>query len=233
MRGTGRRQRYSPSVDRLFQPLSTYEIVGLVIPGSLAVAGVYLALFGLPGDVSATAALGLVLVFYVAGHLVQALTGIWRLSQLWTRRPKQWRLRPSKTPEPYRTEQLVDAGGNPYGAELMGLLSRNVARRGWPPLEDEPRAQLVTLVRAQLRHETADVRAESLLSMYFLSDGLAAASFVVFLVCSADAIAECDWRRAVGAAGAVLALLLFNRRRSEYNRRYADHVWADFAVLPD
>jgi hypothetical protein len=76
MRGTGRRQRYSPSVDRLFQPLSTYEIVGLVIPGSVAVAGVYLALFGSPGDVSATAAFGLVLVFYVAGHLVQALTGI-------------------------------------------------------------------------------------------------------------------------------------------------------------
>jgi hypothetical protein len=220
-------------VDRLFQPLSTYEIVGLVIPGSVAVGGVYLALFGSPGDVSATAALGLVLVFYVAGHLVQALTSIWRLSQLWTRRPTHWRLRRSDTPEPYRTEQLVDASGKPYGTELMGLLSRKVARHEWPPLEHEPRAQVVTLVRAELRHQKADARAESLLSMYFLSDGLAAASFVVFLVCAADALVECDWRRAVAAAGAFLALLLFNRRRSEYNSRYADHVWADFAVLPD
>jgi hypothetical protein len=181
----------------------------------------------MPHDVTAAGAFALILVFYVVGHAIQGLAGVGWVRRVWTRLPWNW-FRPEP---PFRTEMLTDASGDPYGTELMELLEARIARRGWPALKSTPRRQLVSLVRAELRLRAADARAESLLSMIFLSEGLAAAGAIGVVALVVDGAAECDWRRWAASAGVLIGIVLVNRRRDEYDRRYADHVWADFAAL--
>jgi hypothetical protein len=206
-------------VENILGRLSLFEFVGVLIPGSVAVGGSYWAFAGMPHEVGASAVLALVLVFYVAGHLTQALLRIPFAGKLLGQRAKP------------RTTRLIDSSDTPYSDAFRTLLSKKAQSRGWPDLASEP-ARVIALARAELRAKNLDARAETMLAMHFLFLGLQVASVVVTTSCLLSLIDEFHWSRIGVAAGAAVAAVLFHRRGNDYDRYYADHVWSDFAALP-
>lgn len=200
--------------------LSLFEFVGVVIPGAVAVGGSYAVLAGRPGDIGAVEALGLVLVFYVVGHLLQALLRVPLIGALISPRREM------------RSTRLVDAGDKQFSDAFRALLASKVKARGWPELAAEP-GRVFALARAELRATKRDDRAEMLLAMHFLGLGLSVASFVVAVSAVVALIDDFEWDRLLVGVAAAAACLLFHRRADDYDRYYADHVWADFAVLAD
>jgi hypothetical protein len=207
-------------VDNILGRLSLFEFVGVLIPGAVAVGGSYWAFASMPHDVGASAVLALLLVFYVAGHLMQALLRVPFADKL---------VGPRVEP---RTTRLVDAGDKRYSHAFLELLVKKASARGWPDPATEP-GRVIALARAELRAKKLDARAETMLAMHFLALGLAVACCVVAFSCLLALIDDFRWSRLGVAGGAVAAAWLFRRRADDYDRYYADHVWADFAALPD
>src|SRR5262249_23768372 len=143
-------------------------------PGAVAVSGAYYAVAGLPPDPSTAVVLGLVVLFYIAGNVVQGAAVFWE-ARYWQRTggwPSAPRLAP-KDPKAY------DAG-------LRELIQAKLDKLTGTDTSMLPVGEKFALARAELRRQNQDVRSESFNSIYGLSRGLVSAGVLVVafaLVC--------------------------------------------------
>lgn len=206
-------------MDRLFSLFSLYDFVTYIFTGAALLAGVVWAVSGVPSEPGATAALGLVVASYIAGHLVQALAVLWE-REWWGRIRGGW---------PSALRMMPDAR-QAYQPEFRELVLRGLsANRGSDIVKLTPARQFA-LARADLRARGEDVRAETMNALYAFSRGLATAGIVLgvtFVV---------DWRvSGSGAAGvaaivAAVTALLFLYRFDRFGFFFADQVWQDYAA---
>src|SRR4051794_20728286 len=64
-------------METLFSLLGLYQLLGVMLPGAVAAAGTYYAVAGLPPDPSTAAVLGIVVLFYIVGNVIQGVAVVW------------------------------------------------------------------------------------------------------------------------------------------------------------
>jgi hypothetical protein len=208
-------------METLFSLLGLYQLSALILPGAVGVSGGYYAISGLPPDPSTAAVLGLVVLFYVAGNVIQGAAVTWE-SRYWTRSggwPSARRMTPND-PKAYEVpfQELINA-------KLDAVVGTGTANL--------PVGKKFALARAELRRQAQDTRSESFNSIYGLSRGLVSAGVLVLavmLVCAAvDHARHRDLIAAAVVAACIVPVFLRFQRFSYY---FADQVWQDFAALP-
>jgi hypothetical protein len=91
---------------------------------------------------------------------------------------------------------------------------------------------MFAVARAELRAKQFDGRAELMNTMYGLRRGLATSAALLTPSFIATGIHMEGWARlgiAIGVMG--VAVILYVRRATRYNNRFADQVWHDFAAV--
>lgn len=208
-------------METLFSMLGLYQLSALVLPGAVAVSGTYYAVAGRPHDPSTSAVLGLLILFYVVGNVVQGAAVVWE-GQYWKR--SGW---PS-------TRRMTPTDPKAYDTKLRELIQTKLDKLVGSDTSALPVGAKFALARAELRHQNQDVRAESFNSIYGLSRGLVSAGIlvvVVALVCLSIGHADHrNWIVAVVIGACTVPVFLRFQRFSFY---FADQVWQDFAALPD
>jgi hypothetical protein len=207
-------------METLFSMLGLYQLSALLLPGAVAVSGTYYAVAGVPPDPSTAAVLGLVVLFYVAGNVIQGAAVVWE-GWYWDRlgRPSTRRMTPNdeKAYDPALRELIQTKLNALVGSDTSAL----------------PVGERFAFARAELRRQNQDVRSESFNSIYGLSRGLISAGVlvvVVGLVCVIVGHAtHRNWIMAAVVGACVIPVFLRFVRFSFY---FADQVWRDFAALP-
>src|SRR5947208_459108 len=69
-------------METIFSLLGLYQLSALVLPGAVGTAGVYYAVSGLPPDPSTAGVLALIVLFYIAGNVIQGAAVAWE-SRYW------------------------------------------------------------------------------------------------------------------------------------------------------
>lgn len=208
-------------METLFSLLGLYQLLGVMLPGAVAVGGTYYAVSGLPPDPSAGALLGLVILFYLAGNVVQGAAVVWE-GPYWARTggwPSVRRLSPGD-PKAY---------AEPFRALIVARLDALTAvQTATIPIADQ-----FGLARAELRRQGQDDRAESFNAIYGLSRGLVTGAAVVGVANIACVVTGHDSGRNLLAFGtvALCTVPVFHRFR-RFSYYFADEVWRDFAALP-
>src|SRR4051812_28965804 len=64
-------------METLFSMLGLYQLSALILPGAVGVTGAYYAIAGRPHDPSTAGLLGLLVLFYVAGNVIQGAAVVW------------------------------------------------------------------------------------------------------------------------------------------------------------
>jgi hypothetical protein len=208
-------------METLFSMLGLYQLSALILPGAVAVSGAYYAIAGVPPDPSTAAVLGLVVLFYVAGNVVQGAAVVWE-SRYW-KRAGGW---PSE-------RRMTPSDAKAYDATLRELIQAKLDTLVGSDTSALPVGEKFALARAQLRRQSQDARSESFNSIYGLSRGLVSAGVVVVvvaLVCmTVGHASHRNWITAVIVGACVVPVFLRFQRFSFY---FADQVWKDFAALP-
>lgn len=208
-------------MDTLFSMLGLYQLAALVLPGAIGVTGVYYAVAGVPPNPSTAAVLGLLLLFYVAGNVVQGAAVVWE-AWYW-KRSGGW---PS-------TRRMTQNDSKAYDGVLRALIQTKLDKLTGSDASALPVGEKFALARAELRRQGQDVRSESFNSIYGLSRGLVTAGAVVVLVTLVCLIAghatHRNWILAVVVGVCMAPVFLRFQRFSFY---FADQVWRDFAALP-
>jgi hypothetical protein len=209
-------------METLFSMLGLYQLSALVLPGAVSVTGAYYAVVGRPHDPSTAGVLGLLVLFYVAGNVIQGAAVFWE-ERYW-KRSGGW-------PSARRMTRADTKAYEPPLQELIGRKLDAVAGSDTSALSVEDK---FALARAELRRQNQDVRSESFNSIYGLSRGLVSAGALVVgvaLVCViAGHASHRNW--IVALIVGVCALPVF-RRFVRFSFYFADQVWHDFAALPE
>jgi hypothetical protein len=208
-------------MESLFSLLGLYQLLAVTLPGAVATAGTYYAVAALPPDPSAAAVIGLIVLFYIAGNVVQGVAVLWE-SWYW-RRAGGW---PSM-------RRMTADDPTAYAPAFRDLIQARLDRLAGADTAAIPVADRFALARAELRRQSQDVRAESLNAIYGLSRGLVTSAVLVVVVMLACAAVGTDAQRNLIAAaivtGSAVAVFVRFRRFGFY---LADQVWRDFAALP-
>jgi hypothetical protein len=208
-------------METLFSMLGLYQFSALMLPGAVAVSGAYYAIAGKPPDPSTAALLGLVVLFYIAGNVVQGVAVLWE-SRYW-KKAGGW---PS-------ARRMTPGDAMAYDDGLRDLIQTKLDKLVGSDTSALPVGKKFALARAELRRLGQDVRAESFNSIYGLSRGLVSAGVlvvVVALVCEiVGHAAHRNWIMGAIALTCVVPVFVRFRRFSFY---FADQVWQDFAALP-
>ncbi len=207
-------------METLFSMLGLYQLSALVLPGAVAVSGAYYAVAGIPPDPSTAVVLGLVVLFYIAGNVVQGAAVIWE-ARYWKR--SGW---PS-------VRRMTPDDAKAYDAALRQLIQTKLDTLVGSDTSALPVGEKFALARAELRRQSQDVRSESFNSIYGLSRGLVSAGVLVVVVGLVCVIvghaAHRNWIMAVVVGSCVVTVFVRFVRFSYY---FADQVWRDFAALP-
>lgn len=207
-------------MDSLFSILGLYQLSALVFPGAVISGGAYYAIAGLPPDLSTAAVLGAIVVFYIAGNVVQGAAVLWET--VYWRRTGGW---PS-------IRRMTPGDDRAYDDGLRALIQGKLDRLVGAPTNAIPVLDRFGLARAELRRQGQDGRSEAFNAIYGLSRGLATAGAVTALVMVVCAIVGHDARRNLIAtaivAVSVIAIMVRFRR---FSFHFADQVWRDFAAL--
>ena len=175
---------------------------------------------GLPPDPSTAAVLGLIVLFYVVGNVIQGASVVWE-SWYWALAggwPSTRRITPGD----------AEAYDEPFRALIRSKLDEVV---GSPTTALQP-ADAFGLARAVLRKQGQDARAESFNAIYGLNRGLVTAGAIILVVLLVSAMIGDEAERNLIAAaivGASLAFVLIRFRRFSFY--FADQVWRDFVAL--
>jgi hypothetical protein len=207
-------------METLFSMLGLYQLSALVLPGAVAVAGAYYAVAGVPPDPSTAAVLGLLVLFYIAGNVVQGAAVVWE-AWYW-KQSGGW---PS-------TRRMTPNDPKAYNAALRQLIQTKLDKVVGSDTSALPIGEKFALARAELRQQSQDVRSESFNSIYGLSRGLVSAGALVVLVALVCVIAghamHRNWILALVVGVCAVPVFLRFQRFSVY---FADQVWRDFAAL--
>lgn len=208
-------------METLFSLLGLYQLLAVALPGAVAAGGAYYAVAGLPSDPSAAAVIGLIVLFYIAGNVIQGVAVLWE-SPYW-RRAGGW---PS-------TRRMTASDSQAYDPAFRGLIKGRLDRLTGTDTAAIPVAEKFGLARAELRRQSQDSRAESFNAIYGLSRGLVTSAALLVVVMLACAVAGTHAQRNVIAAFivAACAVPVFVRFR-RFGFYFADQVWRDFAALP-
>jgi hypothetical protein len=208
-------------VETLFSMLGLYQLSALVLPGAVAVSGAYYAVAGIPPDPSTAVVLGLAVLFYIAGNVVQGAAVAWE-AWYW-KRSGGW---PS-------SRRMTPSDAKAYDAVLGQLIQTKLDALAGSDTSALPVEAKFALARAELRRQGQDVRSESFNSIYGLSRGLVSAGVLVVAVALVCVIvghaAHRNWIMALVVGASVVPVFVRFKRFSFY---FADQVWRDFAALP-
>jgi hypothetical protein len=208
-------------METLFSLLGLYQLSALILPGAVGVTGVYYAIAGVPPDPSTAAVLGLVVLFYVAGNVIQGAAVVWE--GLYWKQVGGWPSIRRMTPDDPKA----------YDVSLRELIQAKLDALVGSDTSTLPIGDRFALARAELRREAQDVRSESFNSIYGLSRGLVSAGVVVVVVGLVCAIVghavHRDLIMVAIVADCVVPVFVRFERFSFY---FADQVWKDFAALP-
>jgi hypothetical protein len=208
-------------METLFSMLGLYQLSALMLPGAVGVSGAYYAVAGKPHDPSTAALLGLVVLFYIAGNVVQGIAVLWE-GRYWKAAggwPSVRRMTPgdTKTYDPTLRELIQTKLDALIGSDTSAL----------------PVGKKFALARAELRRQSQDVRSESFNSIYGLSRGLVSAGALVVVIAFVCVIlghaAHRNWIMGAIVLACVVPVYVRFVRFSFY---FADQVWQDFAALP-
>lgn len=208
-------------METLFSLLGLYQILGVMLPGAVAAAGTYYAVAGLPPDPSTAAVLGIAVLFYIVGNVIQGVAVVWE-APYWTR-TGGW---PS-------TRRMTSGDSKAYDDGFRQLVQTKLDKVAGAETASMSIHERFGLARAELRRQGQETRSESFNATYGLSRGLVTAAALVVTVMLVCAIARHDAERnliaaAVVAASAVPVFYRFRR----FGFYFADQVWRDFAALP-
>jgi hypothetical protein len=207
-------------METLFSLLGLYQLSALVLPGAVATSAAYFAVSGVPADPSAAAVLGLIVLFYIAGNVVQGAAVLWE--------GRYWKLAggwPS-------TRRMTPGDAAAYDSSFRALVQTKLDELVGAPTDKLPVRDRFALARAELRKQGQDTRAEGFNAIYGLSRGLVTAGFfslLVLLVCVA--IGHEAHRNLITAAVIAGSLLPVFVRFHRFGRYFADQVWHDFVAL--
>lgn len=207
-------------METLFSLLGLYQLLALLLPGAVATSGVYIAVNGLPPDPTTAGVLGLIVLFYITGNVIQGVAVAWE-ARYWTR-AGGW---PSN-------RRMTAGDANAYDDGFRALIQAKLDAVASRPTGDLPVADRFGLARAELRKLGQDGRAEGFNAIYGLSRGLATAgvlSLVVLLI--AAATGQDVQRNLITAAIVAAALGPLLVRFHRFSFYFADQVWRDFAAL--
>jgi hypothetical protein len=207
-------------METLFSLLGLYQLSALLVPGAVATAGVYFAVAGMPPDPSAAGVLALIVLFYVAGNVIQGAAVVWE-SSYW-RKAGGW---PS-------ARRMTPNDSKAYDASLRKLIQKKLDSRVGAPTADVPVADRFALARAELRRLNQDSRAEAFNAIYGLSRGLVTAaviSLVALFACAA--VGHSAHRNLITAAVVGAAVVPVLVRFHRFSFHFADQVWRDFVAL--
>jgi hypothetical protein len=208
-------------METLFSMLGLYQLSALMLPGAVAVSGAYYAVRGLPADPSTAAVLGLIVLFYVAGNVIQGTAVLWE-GTYW-KKSGGW---PS-------IRRMSSGDPKAYDAALRALIESKLEAFFGADNSSLPTGERFALARAELRRQGQDTRSESFNSIYGLSRGLVSAGVLVVAVSLVCVIvghaAHRNWIMAVIVGAAAVPVFVRFVRFSFY---FADQVWRDFAALP-
>lgn len=207
-------------METLFSLLGLYQLLAVMLPGAVATAGAYYAIAGLPPDPSTAAVLGLVVLFYIAGNVVQGLAVVWE-APYWAR-SGGW---PS-------SRRMTPGDSKAYDEAFRQLIQTKLDKVAGTETAAISMTERFGLARAALRLQSQDTRSESFNATYGLSRGLVTGAVLVVAVMLVCAIVRHDAHRNLIAAAivAAAALPVFNRFR-RFGFYFADQVWRDFAAL--
>jgi hypothetical protein len=208
-------------METLFSLLGLYQLSALILPGAVGVTGTYYAIAGFPPDPSTAAVLGLLVLFYVAGNVIQGAAVTWE-SRYW-KPAGGW---PS-------VRRMTPGDAKAYDTALRELIQSKLDTLVGSDTAALPVGKKFALARAELRRQGQDTRSESFNSIYGLSRGLVSAGVLVVLVALVCVIvghgAHRNWiMAAVVAVCAIPVFIRFDR----FSYYFADQVWQDFAALP-
>lgn len=208
-------------MESIFSLLGLYQILAVALPGAVAVGGAYYAVAGLPTDPSAAALIGLLVLFYVAGNVVQGVAVLWEAPY--------WR-RAGGVPS---TCRMTNGDSKAYDPALRSVIQDQLDRLLGTDTAAIPVPDRFALARAELRRRSQDSRAEGFNAIYGLSRGLVTAGVLVLVLMLACVAAGEDVQRNLIAAAVVAAsgIFVFVRFR-RFSFYFADQVWHDFAALP-
>jgi hypothetical protein len=208
-------------METLFSLLGLYQLSALLLPGAVGASTAYFAVAGLPPDPSTAAVLGLVVLFYVAGNVIQGAAVLWE--------SRYWKLMggwPS-------TRRMTPDDGNAYDAAFRAIVQAKLDALVGAPTGTLPVTNRFALARAELRRQGQDTRAEGFNAIYGLSRGLVTAGVLGLAVLLACATARHGAHRNLIAASVIGASLIpVFVRFHRFGRYFADEVWHDFAALP-
>lgn len=207
-------------METLFSLLGLYQVLAVMLPGAVAAAGVYYAIAGLPPDPSTAAVLGLVVLFYVIGNVVQGLAVVWE-GPYW-KRSGGW---PS-------SRRMTPGDAKAYDDTFRRLIQTKLDKVAGAETAGVAISERFGLARAELRRLGQDTQAESFNATYGLSRGLVTGAVLVVVVMLFCAIVGHELHRNLIAAVIVAICVppLFNRFR-RFGNYFADQVWRDFAAL--
>ena len=208
-------------METLFSLLGLYQLLAVMLPGAVAAAGAYYAISGLPSDLSTAAVLGVVVLFYIAGNVVQGVAVVWE-ARYWAR-GGGW---PS-------TRRMTTGDTKAYDEAFRQLIQAKLDRLAATETAALSVPDRFGLARAELRRQGQDTRSESFNATYGLSRGLVTGAALVVTVLVVCAIVGHDRDRDLIAAAVIAAsaVPVFNRFR-RFGFYFADQVWRDFAALP-
>jgi hypothetical protein len=208
-------------METLFSMLGLYQLSALMLPGAVGVSGAYYAIAGKPHDPSTAAVLGLVVLFYVAGNVIQGAAVLWE--GLYWRRAGGW---PS-------ARRMTPGDAKAYDDALRELIQTKLDTLVGSDTAILSVGKKFALARAELRRQNQDVRSESFNSIYGLSRGLVSAGVLVVGIAIVCVLvghdAHRNWIMAVVVGVCVIPVFVRFVRFSSY---FADQVWQDFAALP-
>jgi hypothetical protein len=207
-------------METLFSLLGLYQLLAVALPGAVAAGGTYYAVAGLPSDLSAAAVLGLVVLFYIVGNVIQGVAVVWE-APYW-QRSGGW---PS-------SRRMTRSDSKAYDDAFRQLIQSKLDKVAGTDTAAMSIDERFGLARAELRRQGQDTRAESFNATYGLSRGLVTAAAVVVVVMLVCAIVGHEVHRNLIAAAIVAAsaVPLFHRFR-RFGFYFADQVWRDFAAL--
>jgi hypothetical protein len=208
-------------METLFSLLGLYQLSALMLPGAVGVAGAYYAIAGVPPDPSTAAVLGLVVLFYLAGNVIQGAAVVWE-GRYWTR-SGGW---PS-------ARRINADDSKAYDPAFRALIQAKLDALVGVDTADLPVGKKFALARAELRRLGQDTRSESFNSIYGLSRGLVSAGvlvLVILLVCAL--VGHAVHRDLITAAIVAACIVPVFVRFQRFSYYFADQVWQDFAALP-
>jgi hypothetical protein len=209
-------------METLFSLLGLYQLLGVLLPGAVGTAAIYFAVNGMPPDPSTAGVLGLIVLFYVVGNVIQGAAVVWE-SRYW-KRFGGW---PS-------TRRMSPTDSKAYDPAFRTLIQKKLDALVGSPTDDLSVADRFGLARAELRRLKLDERAEGFNAIYGLSRGLVTAGAVTLVtLLGAAIVGHASERNLITAAIVGVAVAPVFNRFQRFGWYFADQVWRDFvAVAP-